>query len=188
MVCLNQNISFDKLKLKSNISQELINEINYAFDLDDRPNQIKLENNINLGLIKTIIGKVNKIVKKKVDDLFSSDYFIYKNMNDNLCTYKIKKGKKADNFCCKKITKNGNKLKYVCTKHNPEHIPRKRNTKDKQLNIITNISGESRRTNKSSILGIKRNNKRRINKIIKPKKIVIRGIINFETILNKLLN
>lgn len=194
MVCLNKNISFKKLELKKNISKELINEINYNFNLNDSHNHVKLENNINLEIIKTIISKVNKIVEKKVNDLFSSDYFIYKNMDDNICTHKIKKGKNADNFCCKKITKNGDRTKYVCTKHNKNHIPKKRNIKNKQINIITEkYNPKPIYINKlPSILGIKNNNKKIYKKNTKNsknfKKIKVYGLLDFNYILSKLLN
>lgn len=194
MVCLNKVISFEKIKLRNNIKKEIVNKINDDFYLYNEPGLVKLENNIKLELNQIIINKINKLIEKKIDDLFSSDYFIYKNMNDNLCTYKIKKGKSADNFCCKKITKNGNKLKYVCTKHNPDHIPRKRNTKNTQLNVITDISNKPSLknicNNKSSMLSIKKNNKKKIykKKNNQPIKIIIRGIIDFKDILNKLMN
>lgn len=115
-------------------------------------------------------------------------------MNDNLCTYKIKKGKQSDTFCCKKITKNGNKKEFVCTKHNSKHIPKKRIPKNKQLNIITNINNEhntkKNHNYKKPLLNIKRDDQKKIykrNKTIKPKKIVIKGIINFKDIFKNLL-
>lgn len=199
MVCLNTNISFNKLKLKNNIQKELLNEINDNFHLCGGFGLVKLEDNIKLELNQIIISKINKLVEKKINDLFSNDYFIYKNMDDNKCTYKFKKGKNEDNFCCKNITKNGNKSKYVCTKHNPEHIPKKRNiknksSKNKNSNVITKINNKSNseiiNNYKSPLLCINRNNQKKIykrNKNTKPKKIIIKGIINFKEILKNLL-
>ena len=115
-------------------------------------------------------------------------------MDSNKCVHKYKKGKKEGMFCCKKITKNGNQKQFVCTKHNPDHIPNKRTIKNKQLNVITNKSNKFSSKNIyidkiPSELGIKKNNQKiyKKNKNIKSKKIIIKGIINFKDILDKLL-
>lgn len=68
----------------------------------------------------------HKYVKEKITE----DHFVYLNMNDNICTHKFRKGKRDGEYCCKKITINGNKTKYVCTKHNKDHFPNKRKIKN----------------------------------------------------------
>lgn len=194
MVCLNKNISFDKNKLKKNIQNELAEEINNNFYLNNMPSLIKLEKYIKLELNDFIIKKVNKLINNKIDKLFSNDYFIYKNMDENVCVHKFQKGKKEGYFCTKKITKNGDKSKYVCTQHNKNHIPKKKIIKNKQINSITNKSND---ISLSSIyidkplsnLYMKKNNKKiyKNNKNSRTKKIIIKGIINFKNILEKLL-
>lgn len=184
MVCLNDYISFNKLKLRNNLKKEINDHIlRLDFDLDIE--KIKLE-------------QINKKLNEKLNDLFSSDNFIYLNTNDNHCIHKFKKGKKEGYFCFKQITKNGDKDNYVCTKHNKNHIPKKRikNIKEKTNEILQNqtFKNNENKNNNNFIIKIK-NNKNKIfkkNKIKnnkKNKKIFVcnGGTINIGYILNMLL-
>lgn len=184
MVCLNEVISFKKLKFKKNLTNEINDEIHYNFHLNDLP-QLKLESEIKSELTMIIINNMKSLITKKINNLFSSDHFIYLNMDDNICTYKHKRGKNDGKFCCKKITKKGNKDKYVCRIHNKEHKPEKRlvSRKDnvqKVHNDLNHISIHNMKINKNR----KYNN---TNKIKKRKKIIVNGIINFKEIINMLL-
>lgn len=172
MVCLNTFVSFNKIKLKNNLKVNL-NEY------------IKLE---IPELSPKMIFKINNKINNKLDNLFSDDNFIFINMNDNLCGHKYKKGKQEGHFCCKKITVNGDKSNYVCTKHNKNHIPKKRIKKGIK-NTTKSISNSTVNTiiNNNIIRFFKNNNRNRILKRNKKTFICNGGIINLGNILNKLL-
>lgn len=177
MVCLNETISFEKKKLKNTLIDKLNESVKLNFELD-----------IN----KDIIEKIMNNNKNKIEELFSSDYFIDITMNRNICSHKIKKGKMEGYLCCKKITINGSKKNYVCTKHNKDHIPkRKKNKKDNFINSPNYILNKSSKKifKKEYIKNINFKNKkvfknkfRRKNKI----KIQVHGEINFNNIMKKL--
>lgn len=190
MVCLNDVISFKKNILKNNLKNELNDYIQNNFYLNEIP-QLKLESNIKSELTIKIIDNIKNLIKNKINELFENDYFLYKNMDDNVCTHKYKRGKNDGRFCCKKITKKGNKEKYVCRIHNPDHKPEKRNNK-KLKNSKNNKNCKIFENNKNiDNSTIKINNSK--NKILKrkkhiKKKMIIHGIINFKDIFNKLLS
>lgn len=117
MVCLNKYISFDRMRLKQNLPKKINESIRLEFDF-------YLYNNNEL---KNIFDKIYEHINNKTKELFSDNHFIYLNMNNNLCSHMFKKGKREGHFCCKNITINGNKDTYVCTKHNKDHISKKRN-------------------------------------------------------------
>lgn len=190
MVCLNENISFRKIKLRDNLIKKVTEKVNNNFYLD-KLNNLKIESKIKSDLTISIINNVNIIIKNEIKDLFESDHFIYINMDNNICSHKFNKGKKDGYYCCKKITKNGNRNKYVCTKHNPDHIPKKRAKnakKEKNYNdeIINTILGDNK------IILCKKTNKKIFKNRFKNKykfknKIKIHGEINFKYIMEKLL-
>lgn len=174
---MNEYISFNKLKLKKNINNFINNYI------------IKLEFELDIDKIK--LEKINNTTKKAVSDFFGDDHQIYLSMNENHCTYKYKKGKYEGRFCCKQITKNGNKNKYICTKHNKDHVPKKRIKKD----VKNTINSPFKTTDNINLIGFSKNNnyKKDYKKIIKKyrkykkNKIIVYGEINFNNILTKLL-
>jgi translation elongation factor EF-1beta len=192
MVCLNTFIPFDKLKLKKSIKQELVDDINNNFYLNDGFGLEKIESNIKLELTESIIKNVNKLIIEKINNLFSSDHFIYKHMDNNFCTHKFKKGKLDGFFCCKKITSNGDANKYVCTKHNKNHIPKKKLKKINNVNKV-NMEKTEKGIDKQIFLQndyINRFNNKKIFKKkqkSKRKKIIVAGVIDFKYILKKLL-
>lgn len=113
MVCLNEKLPINLKQMKSVFLKELDeiieNEIYYLNGINDEKKD-KLKNNII----------------KKMNNKFNSDFFIYRIIHNEHCTYKHQRGKNDGKFCCKRITNNGNKTKFVCTIHNKEHIPRKK--------------------------------------------------------------
>lgn len=174
MVVLNKYISFEKIRLNNNLNK-YINE------------NIRLDFILNLDEI--IIEKIKMKINKTINEFFENDYQIYNSMNNNHCTYKHRKGMKEGHYCCKKITKNGNKKKYLCTKHNPEHIPEKKAKKAKIMEItkINNnriINNTNSRDNK--VIVFKKSNKNKFKKKLK-NKIIVHGEINFKNIIKKLI-
>lgn len=154
MVCLNENISFNIKTLKNNLSEEMKNFIDeYDHVLDE----------------KTILSLKNNI-EKKIKSLFNFDFFIYKNMNANLCTFKHKRGNNEGYFCCKKIRKNKQDGTFLCANHNKKNKPIKRNKK----NDVSKIDGpclaqnNKKSLNKDELLLIKNeeiNRKEKQNKV-----------------------
>lgn len=127
MVCLNDKLPIDYTRLRSLFAEELTNiienEIHYIDGLKHEKKE-KIKNNI-----------INAF-KSKMNSNFIIEQVIHK---DN-CIYKYKKGKKDGIVCCKKITKNGDKDKYVCTTHNKNHIPKSKNSIEKlETNKYNNI-------------------------------------------------
>lgn len=132
MVCLNDSLLFNKKKLIYNIPKELNESIRLNFN-------IYFHNNDEL---KNIFEKIYKNINDKTKDLFSSDNFIYINMDDNHCTHKFKRGKKEGYICHKKINTNlkDEKKDYLCCAHSKKHVTKKKfNKKQKEKeNIIKN--------------------------------------------------
>lgn len=154
MVCLNEKLPIDYGYLRKIFVEELAiildNELNCVYDIkNDRKEKIK--NNI----IEEFKNRVN------------SNNIIERIIHKDHCIHKYKKGKKDGNICCKKITKNGNKKKYVCTIHNKDHVPKKKilknNTNNKSIDLLNNI-------NESEIMS-KLTNSRVDKNFIKSKKI-----------------
>lgn len=178
MVCLNKNILFNKLKLRDNLKKEIYNTI-------------KLE--LELELDKIIIERINKVIHNRIYELFESDHFIYLNMSNDVCSHKYKKGKMDGNFCHKKITKNGCKKNYVCTKHNKNHIPKQKinitikqdyisENNDKHVKIDSIDEHNKLRILKKSKINFK--NKKRYKKI----SLGYCSILNLNNILKSLKN
>jgi hypothetical protein len=70
-------------------------------------------------------NKIEKTVKniiKEFNNKFYSDNFLSRLIHPEYCIFKHKRGKNDGNFCCKKITNNGDKDKYLCTIHNKNYI------------------------------------------------------------------
>lgn len=182
MVCLNKNITFEKLKLQNNLIKNVTSDIENKFYLQG----LKIDEKSKLELINNNINNIKKIIEESIKNSFSNDNFIYVNMDKNLCTHKYKKGKNDGNFCCKKITKNGNKSKYVCTKHNPDHIPTKKAKIVKKAKIY-NDGIINTITRDDKVILCKKNNKNKVFKKKLKNKIIVHGIIDFKKIMNKLL-
>lgn len=197
MVCLNENITFKKLKLQNNLIKEVTSDVDEKFHLQG----LKLDEKLKTEITNKNINNIKKIIEKSIKKLFSSDYFIFLNMDDNLCSHKFKRGKYEGNFCCKKITKRGNKEKYVCTKHNKDRIPEKRIKRDinnttkcineSTNNIVFNISSNYNMNSGFKNRILKDNNKNRIfkKKLKKNNKIFIcnGGLIDFKKIFKNIL-
>lgn len=180
MVVLNETIEFSVKKLRNNLSLTVKEFLKEALDYYiDKKN------------IEKILKNTEKFIKNKIIE----DHFIYINMNDNLCTHKFKRGKRDGEYCCKRITKNGDKSKYICTKHNKGHIPKKKIKKVVNRADNRADNGNSNRTLKGSnefILCKKScgkifKNKNNKNKLKRKNKITIHGEINFKYIMTKLL-
>lgn len=171
MVCLNKNISFNVNTLKLSI----VSNVNCF-----------VQNALEFYLSEDKIIKVQNKLEKQIKSLFYNDHFVYLNMNNNLCTHKFKRGKSDGFFCCKKITSNGNKKNYVCTKHNKEHVPKKRNNNINVVNIINDtkdkfLQNNSILRNLSKVKKVKKNKK--LRKIF----ICNSGKIDFKSIFKLLL-
>lgn len=120
MVCLNENISFNIKTLKKNLYSELKTIVDdYDHILND----------------KLILSLKNNI-EKKIKELFHNDHFIYLNMNNNICTFKHKRGSKDGFFCTRKINTNliDDKKDYLCCRHSKKHIPKKKENKKNNKN------------------------------------------------------
>lgn len=192
MVCLNPVISFDKLKLQNNLIEKITGDVEnnfYLYKLD----HLKLDSKIKTEITVDIVKNVNKIIKESIKNSFSNDYFIYVNMDDNLCVHKFKKGNKEGYFCCKKITKNGDKNNYVCTKHNKDHKPKKRKNKNLKISKICENNNKhiDLDINKKIVINNNRNRifKKKLKNNKKNKKIFIcnSGLIDFKKIFKDIL-
>lgn len=186
MVFLNKYITIDKLKMKKNLIKNVVDNINRKYYLYNIPGLEKIDFKIKEETSMKIKNDVNEIIKNTIKNLFENDNFIYINMKDDLCTYKHKKGKNEGYICCKRITKNGNKEKYVCTIHNKKYISKKRNKsnnsifkKDVNISFKYDINSTFKNKNKIYKNKFKRNN----NKIF----ICNSGVIDFKNIIKKLL-
>lgn len=179
MGCINDNLPIDYVNMKKVIISELEyivkNEIDHLIDYNDKKRNIKIE-------------KVTKNILNEMKNKFYSDLFIIRMFNKNNCIYKHKRGRREGQFCCKKITENGDKDDFVCTKHNKKHLPKNKNIINKSiLNISINSSIGLLNSNikKDKILIVKKGNNPTVvnnaNKIKKSKKIN-----NFE--FNKIKN
>lgn len=123
MVCLNDKLPIDFLKMKKILISELDSVIeDELYYIDDMKKENKKK--IKINIVKNFKEKINM------------NHFVYMIIHKNHCTYKHTRGKKDGEFCCKKITKHGDINEYVCTTHNKNHIPTPRQnlkTKDKTL-------------------------------------------------------
>lgn len=126
MVCLNENLTINIKQMKNIFISKLDNIIEHELHYIEGINDIKKD-------------KIKNAIIKEIKNEMNTDYFMYSIMDDKYCTYKHSRGKKEHQFCCKKITNNGNSKKYVCTIHNKLHIPKKKvnfNISDKNINIM----------------------------------------------------
>lgn len=188
MVCLNESIMFNKLKLKKNLIKKVTDDVNNNFYLYNL-NQIKIDSNIRSELTMSIVVNVNKIIKESIKNLFSSDNFIYLNMDNQYCVHKYIRGKKEGYICHNKIRTNlnGEKEDYLCVRHSKKHIPQKRISKNKKS--VDKIIPKKESINDDNHI-IKINNKNKIKKKTKKnnKKIILcNGIIDFKEIIKELL-
>lgn len=123
MVCLNKkipvNVSLMKKVFIIEIEEIIEHELYYLNDINDKKKD-RIKNNIIKEFRRTI----------------NTDFFIKRIMHDEHCSFKHTRGKRDGEFCCKRITKNGNKKKYVCTQHNKDHVPQKRLIKDNSNDIL----------------------------------------------------
>lgn len=155
MTCLNNKLQINIKQLKTIFIEEIdyiINSELYYIDEKeiDENRKIKLKNNI----IKKVKNKIN------------SDYFIYRIMDDNYCTFKHKRGKNDGKFCNKKINTNlemGYKKDYLCCTHSKNHIPKKRKLiKVPEVSEIKNTIEPVKIDIKEIILDKSRNNNNNI--------------------------
>lgn len=113
MVCLNKNISFNVKSLRNKLTLEMKSFIDdYDHLLKDEKYVLSLKNNI----------------EKKIKELFWDNHFIYLTMNNDMCSFKHKRGKN-EGFICSKLIKTNiedNKKDYLCCTHSKKHIPKKR--------------------------------------------------------------
>jgi hypothetical protein len=131
-------------KLPINVKQMkniLLKEIDYIIDdklyfLDVFFDVSKEDKNNYENKIKKFKDSIIKEIKNKI----GTDNFIYNIMDNDHCTYKHKRGKKDGEFCCKKITKNGDNKKFVCTVHNRDHKPIKKIKPYEDISLKDNIS------------------------------------------------
>lgn len=125
MVCLNNKLPIDLSLMKKVIISELENiiknELYYILDKNEK------------------IEKINNNIIKELKNRFNTDLFIQRIIHNENCIYKHKRGNKESQLCCKKITINGDKENFVCTKHNKKHIPKKRNINN-NISIKKSIS------------------------------------------------
>jgi hypothetical protein len=153
MVCLNEKLPINLAQMKKNIIYELDSIIEhnlYYLDEIDEEKKTKIKNSIT----KEFKNKIN------------TDLFIYRIMDDNYCTFKHNRGKHDGEFCCRRITINGDKKKYLCRVHNKDHVP---NKKIQINNFNKNISIEK---------SIQLMNIDKIDKIDKKPDILIKDSIN----------
>lgn len=163
MVCLNENITFNKLKLQNNLIKNIINNINRNYYLYNAPGLEKIDEKVRTELSMSIANDVNKIIKDTIKNSFSNDYFIYINMKDDLCTHKFKKGMKEGHLCTKKINTNlpeNSKKDFLCVRHSKKHIPKKKNNSKKKLKVLDNSTEINVISSKNNIHG----NLHKINK------------------------
>lgn len=127
MVYLNKNVFVDIKKLEINllkiIEDKVVNELDYVHNIND-----KKKERVKSNIIKEIKNEIRK------------DYFLYRIMASDRCVYKHKYGKNDGKFCCKRITANGDKNQYVCTLHNRNHIPQKKEINTSNNNILISKS------------------------------------------------
>lgn len=146
MGCLNKKLPVDIVVMKNTLLKELDfimeNELEYLNDLDENKKD-----------------KLKKNVLKRFKNQINTDYFNYRIINENHCTYKHTRGKNEGYICCKNITNNGNRKKYICRIHNKEHVPKKK------LSNLNNRSTDANEKNISDNIEIIHNNKLN-NKIV----------------------
>lgn len=114
MVILNEHIRFNINGLRKRLSQDIGELIRHSLEFYMKKEQIE-----------KVADKVEKRIKNKLIE----DHFVYLNMDDNLCTYKFKRGKHYGKYCCRKINTNlppFSSKDYLCTRHSKIHIPKKR--------------------------------------------------------------
>lgn len=135
MVCLNEKLPINKFKMQKvmlNKLEEIIeHELWYLEGVKDEKKE-----------------KLKKSIIKEMKNNFESDHFIYLMIHDEHCTYKHNRGKNNGNFCCKKITKKGDKKKYLCRTHNKNHVPQKRitNTISNTINLDKSVNNNKYNT------------------------------------------
>lgn len=135
MVVLNKFIPVNILSLKKHISNKFIEILKHELDFVE----IREKEKIFSRIIKSI------------ESTISSDYFIYLIIDDDYCTHKYKRGKKEGCYCVKKIRNNNNiKKNYLCSQHDPNHVPIPRKKNLSKFNPLTHIDEgyESDKTHK----------------------------------------
>lgn len=186
MVCLNEVLPFNKIKLRDNIYSRLKEKISLEFETE---------------LNKKIIEKINRNIQENIKEMFSNNYFLYLNIDDNHCVHMFKKGKNEGYYCTKKIKTNlpdNSGKDFLCTRHSKKHIPKKKRNKDlheiskssvnyeiskNSVNYKKNINYSFLKINNTRII----KNKFKINKNKKNKfKLKVYGEINFNNIMKKL--
>lgn len=124
--------------------------------------------------------KLKNIIVKEIRNRISSNNIIERSIHKDYCIHKYVKGKKQGEYCCKKITINGDKNKFVCTKHNKSHIPKNKCYKkingsdnpnpDKILKFEKNIRNKYNSNKNQHIFTIKnKNNVKNMINILKIK-------------------
>lgn len=123
MTCLNKTLPINLKKMKDVFMKKLDKIIEQELYYLEN---VKDQNKDNL----------RKIIIKEMKKEFEYDNLMYSIMDDNYCTFKHRRGKHDGNFCCKKITKNGNKKHYLCRTHNKDHIPKKKDVIPNNIDLV----------------------------------------------------
>lgn len=156
MVCLNKKLPINILQMKKELFSTLNDIIDDNMDFIDDAKKEKIKNNI----INDFKNEINK------------DFFLYKIIDEDYCTFKHKRGKNDGIYCCKKIKTNldiNQKKDYLCCTHSKLHIPKKREIKNmknmKNKTNLTNLpdSKDIKIPNDTITKNIYKNNK--VNKI-----------------------
>lgn len=146
MVYLNENVSINIKLLEKILMEKLGNivehELYYIDNIDDEKKD-----------------KITKNILKEIKNEIKKDIFIYRIMDDKKCTFKHSRGNKDGYFCCKNITHNGDKDKYLCRIHNKYHISTKKNIKrddnykvsDNNISISKSVNITTINNNKNSL-------------------------------------
>lgn len=112
-------------------------------------------------------------------------------MNSNNCTYKHKWGKNDGYFCHNKITCNGDKHNYLCTKHNKNHVPKKRikyNISERNISINSSVKLITKDNKSNFLIKKKFNNNKFINKNIYIKSFDIKKLKTILKTYNNKIN
>lgn len=143
MTYLNEIVPINMKALKKLIIEKIEDEIeNQLYLLDIIFPDLKKYIEDNKKIYNEKINRIKNNISKNVRNIISSDHFCYMVMDDNRCTYKHNRGSNDGKFCCKNITKKGNKKNFVCRIHNKYHIPEKKikPCNDKSLETFENLN------------------------------------------------
>lgn len=125
MIYNNKKIPINIIDMKNVIIEEIDNIIdNKLYFLDIVFSSLKTEIKNNEDKYKDKIKILKNNIIKEIKNKMDTNNFIYRIIDNDHCIFNHTRGKNKGNFCCKRITKNGDKKTYVCTVHNKKHIPK----------------------------------------------------------------